>query len=307
MIKSARERSVRPLGQQLASYPSTRRPKMSFLAWGAVTGAMAAGLVGPWSESFGWPGILIRVGVACLAVGIVVGIRRFRPGPSVDLHQHGIGLVRGRKRHHIYWNQIEEIYQVPQWHNGPDHQLSWVLRIVRRDGRSFQLSQFESLHGLGMRIQHQIARRQLPAAIDAYRAGYSVRFGQRLIVSGAGIQCGSELIGWPEISEISIDETREIQVLRHGERRPAMRVPIAQVPNLSVLDGILRATQEQESDETSATDSSVVDDLSQGEADFTDLLSAGFDWNDLQELQSGNVSVDDLLQRGPCHRPRQPR
>ena len=107
---------------------------------------------------------------------------------------------------------------------------------------------------LGQRMQEQIARRQLPVALEAFRAGYSVRFGRRLTISLDGIRIGRARLSWHEVAEISIDETREILITERARPDSPRRLTIRHVPNLLLLDGVLRTSQE-----TTHPDSAEVD------------------------------------------------
>ena len=50
-------------------------------------------------------------------------------------------------------------------------------------------------------------------------------------------------LSWYEISEITLDEADELQVIERHRPEAPRRLPISQVPNLLLLDEILRASQ----------------------------------------------------------------
>jgi hypothetical protein len=188
--------------------------------------------------------------VGCALAGVTVWlIWAIKVPRRVDLYQNGLDYRVGRRHRYLFWNQIHEIYQMPLYRvnrrerpEDNDHDL-WMYRLVRRDGRSLRLSHLHSIRGLGQRIQEQVVRRHLPIALDALRAGYSIRFGRHLTVSLEGIRLQQTLIEWHEISQISIDEASEVRITRRRRGVSPAHVAIERVPNLLLLDGVLRARQ----------------------------------------------------------------
>jgi hypothetical protein len=199
----------------------------------------------------------------------------------------------------------------------PRRTPSCLYRIVKRDGRTVYLARFESLGDLGQRIQQQIADRQLPNAIDAFRAGYLVRFGRRMALSQDGIHLRGRLYRWSEVTEIRMDETSDLQIYVQGRARAAAKIAIGRVPNLVLLDQLLRVSQEMpdqlEEDELGLLRSAFFESPPPASAStfFEDgsgnVLLDGYDWQDLDGVDRGELTIDDLLQRGARHRPRQPR
>lgn len=298
-----------PLGKRIASHHARPVSSFTYLGWLALTLALAAIVF----RSFGLDGALIA---ACLTLSWALAASIYRRKRCVDLHQNGIELRHGGQHRWLLWNQLHEIYQTPlhdalSLRSRDRAPKKWMYRLVSRDGRSIRLHDLESLRELGTRIQEQFKRRHLPVALDAFRAGYNVRFGKHLSVSQEGIYFGSRLIAWEQIREITIDEAHEIQVLRVGDRNPKLRLSSSVVPNLLVLDGILRATQETSSSGEYDLDqpSFLNEDMGSTllERDPSELLNQGYDWEEINQVRSGQLSIDELLTRGPGYRPRRPR
>ena len=313
------------LGKRLASYRSRFPTIKSTMCRFAILILVSTLGHRFWGSPFVWA--ITGVGILYFALAL----RRHPHFRRLVLYQNGLDYQSGKRHRTLFWNQVYEIYQQPEFSNWEEQLRGWGLaavlgrrrltdpdgwsyRLVQRDGRSIRLRGFESLRGLGMRIQGQIAQRQLPIAMDAFRAGYCVRFGSRLSISHHGLHFGTDLIPWNEISEISIDEASVLEVTRVGQTQACVSVACSKIPNLSVLDGILQLTQEQ-SDLTEVATEPLLpendDDFEQATAlldhDDTDLLLDGFDWNDIDEVHSGQLTMDELLRRGPRHRPRRPR
>jgi hypothetical protein len=263
-------------------------------------------------ESIGLLGLLV------LAFAFACRSWRCRPR-RLDLYQHGIDYCVAGRHRHVLWHQIAEIYQLPlQLPHGQERShtgsSSWMYRLVCRDGRVLRLYNLEGIRSLALRIQKQVARRQVPLALDAFRTGYAVRFGRWLAVSLDGIHVGRRFVPWHDISEITLDESRDFEVMRLGNGAPALRIPTARVANLFVLDEVLQAARGQSQVADEELDIAQLRDVFRedarsiiaGESDGPDpLVSEG--WSS----SPGDEGTDDArwpdLMRALSHRPRQPR
>ena len=109
-------------------------------------------------------------------------------------------------------------------------------------------------------------------------------------------------LAWHEIAEISIDETSELRVTSRHQPETPRRLSIRRVPNLLLLDGILRASQE-------ATDKDPLDVAPQRGALFDGLASdvAGEGPGGSTQLLPGSDGNDDADDPGLPDRPRRPK
>jgi len=250
----------------------------------------------------------------CLLVG-VIGWEAYRRllltygQPQLQLYQNGMAVRKTYGTQLIYWNQVYEIYQhyhrVNPLFSRESSPYCWSYRLVQRNGHIVRLRGFESIRGLGMRIQHEIAARQLPVALETYRTGYAVRMGRHLTISRDGIRVRNVTVSWDEIEQITIDEADDFQLTRIGETGIFASIPCAQIPNLFILDGILRGTyQEPEVDSDHQTPESSWEEVTPdfGSAGEPHLL---LDEHDLDGLHS-EMSIDDVIRRTE-QRPRRPR
>lgn len=311
------------LGKRVATYRPSSPSPLQLGGWGIFC-FLVCWQISNW---LAWPvdGLAASLASVTLTLGLACWIQRPR---ALQLYQNGLDYQSGRRNYRLFWNQVHEVYQVPlqlattsarSGENGGATPLTTGLgclyRIVKRDGRVIYLSRLESLVDLGQRIQQHVCRRQFPAALDAYRSGYLVRFGRRLSISRDGVHVHGRLIRWTQITEISIDEAAEVRIWVHGKHRPAVRISAARVPNLALLDRLLRASQDLPDSRDDDLDllRSAFREMPENstlhgiQSDSTQLLLDGYDWQDLDDLDRGEVTLDDLILRGPRHRPRQPR
>ncbi len=291
-----------PLGKRVATYRSLPPTPLTLGAWFGVslwvvlqTGYLIWGVRSLWSAT---------VLMLPMAVGVAWVLRVPR---RVDLYQNGLDYRVGRRHRYLFWNQIYEVYQTPLYAlhrscDAPQFPDAWMYRLVRRDGSTLRLYRLESIRTLGQRIQDQVTRRHLPLALDAFHAGYSIRFGRHLAVSLDGLRIGRHRLTWHGIAEISIDETRELRVTLRDQPDTSYQLAIRRVPNLALLDGILRASQG-----TSEIDP--LDIAPQRSILFEDveLDDAAQETGGSTQLLHGHEGPDDGDDVGPSHRPRHPK
>jgi hypothetical protein len=305
------------LGRVIASYhPAPSGPDRRMVA---VASVAFASLVTGTGAYLTWFHRLSPVWLLPGLAGLIASVLMCRHrgvARRIDLHQQGLVRIVGRHERVLFWDQIAELYQTQRrerWRrlgHAPGD-ARWACRIVRQDGRQLWLRDLENLRGLGQRIQAELTRRRLPAAMEAFRAGYVVRFGRKLGVSQDGLHVGVKLVPWYEVTDINI---REASYIRIGQAREVVswsQLPASQVPNLHLLAALLEAIRR-------GTVPDAPDPLSPGDGDewFTDhrdpddvqdLLVAGYDSEEIRDVLDGDCSLDELLARGPRHRPRQPR
>jgi hypothetical protein len=312
------QRSKRPisLGNRVATYRSLPPSPVTVGVWTGI--ALLAAL--QMAYLAGGIQLLGAVGGALAAVMVWV-IWAINVPRRVDLYQNGIDFRVGRRHRYLFWNQIYEVYQTPLYRANRlarrqgDRPDLWMYRLVRRDGRSLRLTHLQSIRGLGRRIQEQVVRRHLPIALDAFRAGYCIRFGRHLSVSLEGIRLYHRLIEWHEIGQISIDEASQVKVTRRQPGKPAAHVAIQRVPNLLLLDGILRARQaaanmdslDIASQRGAFSEGPFEEPVSEDTGGFTTLLSGDKQRDDSGDLGVSHDGGEEASELDMDYRPRRPK
>ncbi len=304
-----------PLGRLIAS-DAWLRPSRAFrlLTFGLATtlavaaaGLLARSTAGPW-----WTGTLTVVSLALFGLGW-----RIQMTGGIDLYQRGLIWIRGRRRQTVYWSDIREVYRVRggagrRWGS----KRRWHCRLVRHRGRTLRLDRIEGLGSLSTRIQSQVTRCQLPSARETLRAGHPIRFGSRLTLSREGLQVDRQFLPWHAVREIALDEGRGLRIRSSSDRPHVIHLSASEVPNLELLGSLLEEIRKQITSSRSSDNRAVeleADTLvpSEGErdpgSDPSDLLLAGYDWEDIRTVLQGECSLDELLSRGPRRRPRHPR
>ena len=238
--------TLRPalLGKPIASYRAMPLPPATWMLWVALWATLlTASLFNDHLnlQFFYW--------MALLGTAATCWTARRRMHSRLDLYQNGFDLRHGKRHRRVCWNQIYEVYQVPIYGcltrvDGQAVPASWIVHIIRRDGRCLRLAGFEAMQRLGSHIQHSLSERQLRVAVDAYRAGYTVRFGRHFAVGHDGIYVRHQRMAWDDIAEISIDDADSIRLTPQQITTDSLHIESSLVPNLPVLHEFLQMTQQ---------------------------------------------------------------
>ena len=155
----------------------------------------------------------------------------------------------------------------------------------------------------------------MPRVVQSFESGYVVRFGRRIAVSDEGVHLGFKYVSWHEVADITVDEADYVRVARAGQAVRWIRIPVSQVANAHVLAELLDLIRDKkarafESDEPLADDADpykIAERRFDVGHDVGDLVSQGYDVEDIREVISGECTLEELIARGPRRRPRHPR
>jgi hypothetical protein len=304
------------LGRKIASYkrlPPSRRQVGWTIALVAFVVVIAAAAIG---RRIGLP--WLPLGSVGLLTALLIRERLIRRAQEVALFQRGLAWSVGHHRQIVYWIEVLELYRTRR-RSGADRHVVWTCRLLRHGGRRWRLDGFEDLGILGARIESAIVRQQLPGIVQSFREGYPVRFGPQLAFSRHGVHIRSKSMAWHGVREIALEEGRGLRIVGAIDRTEVIHLTAAQVPNLGLLAVFLEAIRGQAG--SSAQEAMPAEPAARADADLlaepdrraafgndpSDLLLAGFDWEDIHRVMQGEVTLEELLARGPRHRPRHPR
>jgi hypothetical protein len=302
------------LGRRVATYAGDRPSRWRIAAWSMlILLTTVQGAASCFGREVVWSAATVVLAAILAAVWYLNIPRR------VDLFQNGLQVQWGRRSRRVYWNQVSEVYQAylePLGFLRPERAATWQYRLISRDGTTLRLAWLEDIRDLGQRIEQQVVDRHLPMALDAYRTGYTLRFGRQLAVNSEGIHIRYRFIPWHDVAAISMVYHDHLTVTRVGDPRPSVRLSCVHIANLRILDSVLQAVragdareiidQEHRPQATGLHDA-LVSYASGPVEDRQQLLLQGFDGDDLDDLDAGQISLEELLRRGPRHRPRHPR
>ncbi len=149
------------------------------------------------------------------------------------------GLIRaqGSKMDVMRWEHVEAVWEkiVKHRYRGLITIYTSYNYIVRRgDGTQFKFgSALKKTKQLGVVIQQEVTRRQLPKAITVYESGSPVNFGP-LCVSLQGISKNGLLVPWNQVEQVNVRRGWVI-VPKQGSLLAASRTRCSLVPNLEVF------------------------------------------------------------------------
>ena len=306
------------LGQRIASYHPIDPSPLATLILGGVSLVIFMLGVSGWLSD--WPSRWLLVGGLAGLVFTILSLFRRHVVRRIDLHQQGILWRKGGRRAVVLWDEICELYQIPVYRRLPpatrnSSPTAWSYRVVCRDGRRLHLAGYEGLRGLGRHMQRETLQRIMPKVIESFQAGYIVRFGRRVAVSDEGLHLGFKCLSWHAIADIIVDEDDAIRVARAGHGVRWVRIPVSQVANVHILARLLDMIRDMTA-RMFDRDGPLLDDSgpylqSETRFDFghelSDLVSQGYDLEDIREVMDGRYTIEELIARGPRKRPRYPR
>jgi hypothetical protein len=149
------------------------------------------------------------------------------------------GLIRaqGSKIDVMRWEHVEAVWEkiVKHRYRGLiTIYTSYNYTVSRGDGAQFKFgSALKNTKQLGVAIQQEATRRQLPKATAAYDSGNPANFGP-LSVSMQGISKNGVLVPWNQVGQVNVRRGWLI-VPKQGSMLAASRTRSSLVPNLEVF------------------------------------------------------------------------
>ncbi len=163
----------------------------------------------------------------------------FVTNSSLKVYIFTEGLIRAQrsKMDVMRWENVEAVWEkiVRYRYRGLITLYTAYKYTVRRsDGTQFKFgSALKNTKQLGITIQQEVTRRQLPKAIATYESGSPANFGP-LSVSMQGISKNGVLVPWNQIGPVNFKRGWLI-ISRQGSLLAASRTSCSAVPNLEVF------------------------------------------------------------------------
>ncbi|MCA9213684.1 MAG: hypothetical protein KDB27_11490 [Planctomycetales bacterium] len=316
-MSSTRDASSNSLGKRVATYfPESRKYRKLLWLLSATTA------VGAWSlyHALLQPDasrLFLGSSIVVLAAAALSTIRLWvRQTRQVHLHQFGVEYIDIVSSDVFHWEDICNVWQTPVYSDKPNNHKpqGWTVRIESNDERRLKLDRFEGSVAIARRIQNEITHRMLGSYQHAYEAGHWLRFGKKLSVSREGIKVGSKGISWYEINDVFLDEEDGVRIGYSHESTHWLHLPIRTIANFHLLSHLLAWVRSQHSIGIDEFERTVNEDRAIGlfddkpsECDVSELSACGFEWDEIDDVISGECSVNELLERGPRQRPRVPK
>jgi hypothetical protein len=173
--------------------------------------------------------------LAASGAGMLTRSRGFR-GLRVFACRDGLARVRGANAELIRWDEVNSV-RVRRHLSQPEGitvRSPYRVTLVRRDGLELEFTEALS----GIKRLRELAEENtlpfmLPAAVEAYRAGETVGFGE-VSVSPDGIHRGKDTLAWEDFADAE-SKQGQLVVRAGGRRRPFFKLDIAKVSNPHVF------------------------------------------------------------------------
>jgi len=154
--------------------------------------------------------ILFIIGGGCSLLG---GVSLFytnwiHRGERVALHEHGVLVERGGKRHAATWDEIESVTEkVEKMHvNGQHVYDRYLYTIEKRGGETFTLSNMVAgVDSIGREIKQETFARLFPRVSQAIARGGQVSFG-KMLVGANGLQEGGATFLWTQLAGVKVKD-----------------------------------------------------------------------------------------------------
>jgi hypothetical protein len=129
-------------------------------------------------------------------------------------------------------------------------------------------------------------------------------------------------ISWYEISDIFLDDEDGIRIGHCQERTKWIHIPMGSISNFQLLTRFLSWVKATQSLSLEDAERQVEENRSVGlfdhhgrsgnddgvhEWDVNELAASGFEWDEIDDVVTGDCTMDELLARGPRQRPRVPK
>lgn len=153
---------------------------------------------------------------------------------------NGIGWRNAYRMGFMRWDDLEKFYRqtIKRYTNG---QLTGVyvhLQLTSSDGTTAKFREFVGdIYELEDRIDNEVVKRRLPAAIARVQNGETVQF-DKVSVSKAGVTKGGDTLPWSDIEAVKI-ENGQFAVQRQGKFFNWANINVYDIPNFTVFINVV--------------------------------------------------------------------
>lgn len=250
-----------------------------------------------------------------VAAGMFWGYRA-QMRARVAVCEQGLAAVDWLGRSHSFrWEQVTGVYEFVGYHQRTRRPNQWVYTVHLQDGRQVRLDMaYEKTHSLGHIILAETGRAFLPAALEAFRAGGTVSFGEAIAVSPQGFVANGQVLPWEQVAKATINRSGDLSLHKKDQRlfwKLVMHPRIANFPTFrAFLHEIIRETPAQAALEDPLYDQARKRDQPGPRAnigsvssaigvDVRELLMDGYTMEEIHRVVHGEISLAELRQVGP--------
>jgi hypothetical protein len=163
-------------------------------------------------------------------------------GWHVYVCKEGFIFTTGKKSEPFRWDAIAGVWLDLKSYRqyGMNVGTTYKYTVQRNDGEKLVLDdKFMEVDALGNTITQETTLHMLPRTLEDFNAGKVITFGP-LSVDQQGVSNGKNTLSWSEVGGVVINSGRVI-VTRRGKADNWLTMEVAKVPNVFVLDALVRS------------------------------------------------------------------
>lgn len=161
-------------------------------------------------------------------------------GERAALHEHGLLVERGGKRHTATWDEIATVTEkIEKIHvNGLHIYNRFLYTIEKPGGETFTLSNMVSgVDKIGQEIKEKTFARMYPRAVEALHSGKKLSFGT-MLVDASGLEEGGARFRWTQLAGVEVKDG--VIEVKDRAGKAVMSRQYGTTPNAHVLLALLK-------------------------------------------------------------------
>ncbi len=186
--------------------------------------------------------ILFIIGGACSLLGgaSVLYTNWTHRGERVALHEHGLLVERGGKRHSATWDEIATVWEKVEkiYVNGQYIYDRYLYTIAKQDGETFTLSNMVTgVDSIGSTLKEKTFERLYTQILQATERGEKASFGTVLLDTN-GLQEGGASFLWTQLAGVKVKDG--VIEIKDRSGKAVMSGHYGTTPNAHVLLALLQ-------------------------------------------------------------------
>lgn len=187
----------------------------------------------------------VMIGLTMLVIGLLTLLSTYRNWKlAAGIFRDVFALSDNKGLHHFRWLDVSTMTSAVTKHyrNGIYTGTTHIYTIVDRQGKKAILKDsLPKVEEIAKAIEDGIFPHLYKAAAEKYNAGESIGFGP-ITLSKVGIKIGKNSYAWDIVGKITVEKGYIKAAQKDGGWFSGASIPVASIPNFSVLLAVLNQT-----------------------------------------------------------------
>ena len=233
------------LGKFIANYPSDRLRLLMF-AGGILAVVWFVVTVSLWQveENVASFATVVILAGATLVIGWFVSHLWNR---EVILFEQGFTYREGSLEAFFFYHEVDSMLQqgeIISYFGGRIRRSTYKLTIIANEDEQIVLTRlYRRIDELGLRLENAVTRALRPGYEERLKKGETVRFGDHIAMTSAGLQQGTQQLDWADYQGYQV-KNRQLQILSTGDM-VWFAEDLGNIDHVRLLIDLLRQTEEQ--------------------------------------------------------------